>query len=357
MNLTLAENIRTFRKERNLTQERLAEALGVTVGAVYKWESGLSQPELNMIVELADFFDTSVDALLGYKMKDNRLDAILKRLGEYCRTLDPEALSEAEKALAKYPHSFKAVYGCALVYLAFGSGSHDRGQLTRALELLEKARVLLPQNTEPRINEAMICGDISTVLFLLDEREKCVELLKQNNAGGVFSGQIGAYLSVFMNRPEEASPFLSEALFECISLVLNTVGGYVFMFRARKDWDSALAITAWSTELLRGLRKDGGPDFLDKSYAEMLVLRAYVQRMAGMQEEAYETLRQAGNCALLFDSTPNYSLESTRFADHLEQALVFDIFGATARESIATVLNLLDDPALSGQWKEITGNE
>ena len=43
MNLTLAENIRTFRKERNLTQERLAEALGVTVGAVYKWESGVSQ--------------------------------------------------------------------------------------------------------------------------------------------------------------------------------------------------------------------------------------------------------------------------------------------------------------------------
>ena len=35
----LAENIRTFRKQRALTQEQLAEVLGVTVGAVYKWEA------------------------------------------------------------------------------------------------------------------------------------------------------------------------------------------------------------------------------------------------------------------------------------------------------------------------------
>ena len=61
----LSENIRKFRKERGLTQEQLSEVLGVTVGAVYKWEARLSQPELSMVMELADFFDTSVDVLLG----------------------------------------------------------------------------------------------------------------------------------------------------------------------------------------------------------------------------------------------------------------------------------------------------
>lgn len=42
MNIKLADNIRAFRKARSLTQEQLAEALGVTVGAVYKWEAGSS---------------------------------------------------------------------------------------------------------------------------------------------------------------------------------------------------------------------------------------------------------------------------------------------------------------------------
>ena len=63
MAFALSEHIRSLRKARGLTQEQLAEALGVTAGAVYKWESRLSLPELPMLVQLADFFDTSVDAL------------------------------------------------------------------------------------------------------------------------------------------------------------------------------------------------------------------------------------------------------------------------------------------------------
>ncbi len=42
MELTLSKNIRTLRKERNLTQEQFAEVMGVTTGAVHKWESGVS---------------------------------------------------------------------------------------------------------------------------------------------------------------------------------------------------------------------------------------------------------------------------------------------------------------------------
>lgn len=66
--IRLAENIRSLRKERSLTQEQLAEVLGVTIGAVYKWEAKMSLPELPLIMEMADFFDTSVDVLLGYRM-------------------------------------------------------------------------------------------------------------------------------------------------------------------------------------------------------------------------------------------------------------------------------------------------
>ena len=79
--LKLAENIRALRKQRNLTQEQLAEVLGVTGGAAYEREARLSLPELNLLIEMADFFDVSgVDALLGYEMKDNGLEATVARL-------------------------------------------------------------------------------------------------------------------------------------------------------------------------------------------------------------------------------------------------------------------------------------
>ena len=66
MKIRIAENIKNLRKAHSLTQEQMAEALGVTVGAVYKWEAGLSMPEIKLIMEIADFFEISVDILLGY---------------------------------------------------------------------------------------------------------------------------------------------------------------------------------------------------------------------------------------------------------------------------------------------------
>ena len=97
----LAENIRAFRKERQLIQEQLAEVLNVTVGAVYKWEAKLSRPEFSLIMEMADFFDTSMDVLLGYEMKDNRVQVVVGRLKEYKLNKAQRGLVEAEKALKK----------------------------------------------------------------------------------------------------------------------------------------------------------------------------------------------------------------------------------------------------------------
>ena len=59
----LAGNIRLFRKQRRMTQEQLAEALGVTVGAVYKWEAKLSTPELKLIMQLAYMLEEEVQEI------------------------------------------------------------------------------------------------------------------------------------------------------------------------------------------------------------------------------------------------------------------------------------------------------
>ena len=357
MKLSLSENIRSLRKQRKLTQEKLAEALGVTVGAVYKWESGQSQPELNLLVEMADFFDTSVDVLLGYRIRDNRLEAALERINAYCQSLDPTAISEAEKVLCKYPHSFRVVYECATVFLVYGAGNHDPQQLRRALELFEQSRILLPQNDDPRISDVTICGNQSIVWFLLGEQEKSIELLKKNNAGGIFSSDIGAFLLIYGDAPEEAGPFLSEALLSGASNLLTAILGYVFLFRSRNDWGSAMDILSWGIGLLTGLKAENKPDFLEKKLAEMHVLLAYVQAKIGMQEESSDSMKKALAMALRFDAMPDYSLKAMRFAENMDQSAVFDILGATASESITNLVSLLKDQRFAGQWEEVARNE
>ena len=70
--LNLADNIARLRHERKITQEELADFLGVTKASVSKWENAQSTPDLLMLLQLAVFFDVTVDELLGYEPQLSR---------------------------------------------------------------------------------------------------------------------------------------------------------------------------------------------------------------------------------------------------------------------------------------------
>ena len=65
MNIYFSENVKRMRKEKDLTQETLAEALGVSFQTISKWERGESYPDLSMLSVISSFFSVSVDVLLG----------------------------------------------------------------------------------------------------------------------------------------------------------------------------------------------------------------------------------------------------------------------------------------------------
>lgn len=64
-NLNLGEQIAFYRKERSMTQEALAQALGVSNQAVSKWESNVCCPDVQLLPRLADLFEVSLDRLFG----------------------------------------------------------------------------------------------------------------------------------------------------------------------------------------------------------------------------------------------------------------------------------------------------
>ena len=70
MNSNLAENLKKIRKENNLSQEDLADILGVSRQAISKWESKVSYPEMDKIVLLCKKFDLNIDDLLHGDIKE-----------------------------------------------------------------------------------------------------------------------------------------------------------------------------------------------------------------------------------------------------------------------------------------------
>ena len=74
MTNTIGQSIKKLRKERNLTQEELAEQLNVTAQAVSKWENETGLPDISQVVPLASVFGVSTDALFG--MEDTSADKV-----------------------------------------------------------------------------------------------------------------------------------------------------------------------------------------------------------------------------------------------------------------------------------------
>lgn len=68
------ENLKKLRLERNLSQQKLAEAIGLSQQTITKYENGKTQPDFQTLMTLAEFFHTSVDYLIGYtnNPKSNR---------------------------------------------------------------------------------------------------------------------------------------------------------------------------------------------------------------------------------------------------------------------------------------------
>ena len=74
-NLSMGEIILSLRKKKGLTQEGLANAIGISAQAVSKWENG-GMPDIELVPVIADFFDVSIDVLFGRKAGPNIAEAV-----------------------------------------------------------------------------------------------------------------------------------------------------------------------------------------------------------------------------------------------------------------------------------------
>lgn len=79
MNITIGENLKRLRKTRGMTQEGLASQLHVSSQSVSKWERGESYPDITVLPTIANFFEITVDSLLGNDKAQNE-----RKIKEYC---------------------------------------------------------------------------------------------------------------------------------------------------------------------------------------------------------------------------------------------------------------------------------
>ncbi|MBE6895851.1 MAG: helix-turn-helix domain-containing protein [Ruminococcaceae bacterium] len=108
--MSIGSTIKKLRRERDMTQEQLAEYLGITANAVSQWECDRTAPDISQLPILANFFEVTTDYLLGVDVtnKQAAIDHICNEAWNLCNSGDKEGAAQIiRNALVSYPNSFK----------------------------------------------------------------------------------------------------------------------------------------------------------------------------------------------------------------------------------------------------------
>jgi len=355
MKIRISENIKNLRKAHSLTQEQMAEALGVTVGAVYKWEAGLSMPEIKLIMEIADFFEISVDTLLGYEQQNGNVENRIQRICQCILEKDyEEGASEVEKTLKKYPNNFNVTYAGAMLYRMKFLEEKCEEAMIKSNQLFEKAISLLYQNTEKSINEVTILNHMASNYLAAGDIEKGLELLKQNNICNINSGQIGYIYTVELNKPEEAEIYLLSSMFEIIDKMIYTVGGMAYAHALKGD-EVCVTEALWLIHYFDSLKAEADAvTFLDKLKAILLAQCGVWETAFGHEDKANEYMKAAYLLAKQFDESPIYTGQNIKLLKGMEKEGAFlDGIGKTAIDAVEKfVFGKIHQPKAVAQMKE-----
>lgn len=151
--LYLPENLKKYRILKNLTQEDVAEYLGITPQSVSKWERGETYPDITFLPALANIFETSVDLLIGMdtiRAEETRLNIHRKAI-EYQRNGEYDLAEKTYRdALLIYPNKPGMILGLAST-LAL------KGETNEAIELMERGLPISINDRQKSMMKATLC--------------------------------------------------------------------------------------------------------------------------------------------------------------------------------------------------------
>ena len=136
--MNIGKKIKELRKQRGITQEQLAESIGVSFQAVSKWENNIALPDITLAPVLASYFGVSMDELFDFSLSKTEIEAesIAEEAYKY-RESDPcRSRNIIEEGLKKFPDN--AVLLSSLLYVLNYSEKPDE-TISVANKIIERS--------------------------------------------------------------------------------------------------------------------------------------------------------------------------------------------------------------------------
>lgn len=322
LGLKLGENLKKFRLQRELTQEQLADVLGVSAQAVSRWENGTTYPDITLLPTIVSYFEITLDELMGMEnwRSEEQLKELLGQLEENgSKGLIYENILLLRDAVKTYPTNyelqFRLVNQLAFCEYKDGRGLSEEEKISFNREAAEIGNRILSHCTDGAIIN-QTTQQLCYIYSSLGEKEKAIEYAKKlPNIGCTDTVVLGD-----LYEGEQQKTHLKRAIkwytsiFWCALINLPDLG-----YRNETMSDAErIEIMKKALAILELVFDDG--DYLNYS-GTVSITHRYIADLAmseGDYELALSSLEKAAQFAVMSDTLPENARHTSLLVNNLE---------------------------------------
>lgn len=260
-NLKIGGVIKSLRKNKNITQEQLANLIGVSTPAVSKWESGTSYPDITALPILANYFEVTIDELLNYKNKlsEEEIEEIFKECEDLAQNSKvDECIDLCEKYIRKYPSNYELKFNLSAIYtLAAVRSVADTDKYNKIISRNIEILLDIVDNTNEIKEKEGSLIQLSSQYMLINKPDKAEEVLKKIYKPAYNPHAMLPIIYLSQDKVEEAKKLMQETLYNalievktsCMSLAMSYYNykedmdeGDIDFEKAQKYYELALGI-------------------------------------------------------------------------------------------------------------------
>lgn len=272
--------IKKLRIQKKYSQEYLAKCLGVTAGAICKWEKGQTNPDFDLITKIADFFDVSVDCLFEFNIVKTNNSRIIEKLKRSVDNRNYEVdLKKVEEYSVRYSSDFDFVLCCAEYAFYYYLDFDDEISCKLAIKFYEN---LLLMSDIKKEKQSKIYDNLAILYIKSHQSDKAIQLLKDN--------QWLAKKDIYMGKGYYDLENYRLSL-ECYSnnwldCILKTIESVIYIIKIKQKeskYKEVIDLCEWEIDSLKGISTEKNT-FFTQYISYLYILKAISEYMTNDPE-------------------------------------------------------------------------
>lgn len=230
--INIARTIVNKRREKGLTQDDLANYIGVSKASVSKWETGQSYPDITFLPQLAVFFNISIDELMDFEPQMGKEDIrklYLRLSVDFASQPFDEVLERCREIAKKYFSCFPLLFqiGALLINNSMESGDMDKtfAVIAEAKELFIRVK---KESEDAELRQLALNMEAFCALTLGDPNE-VIKLLEGTSRKIISTESLLAQAYQMTGKPREAKSALQVGIYQYMLSLFGAFPDYLML--------------------------------------------------------------------------------------------------------------------------------